>query len=109
MQIRIADRFIQQVATEAFDRHPDRLKLIPEFRIRDRQIEAIGLMLLAELQQDNLGGRLYIDSLVQTIDRHRSLSVSTPTTDRTREAIIETTRSKSAHPHDSRHCFGMWI
>ncbi len=58
MQIRIADRFIQQVATEAFDRHPDRLELIPEFRIRDRQIEAIGLMLLAELQQDNLGGRL---------------------------------------------------
>jgi hypothetical protein len=33
--------------------------LVSEFRIRDRQIESIGMMLLAELQQNNLGGRLY--------------------------------------------------
>ena len=49
MQIRIASRFIEQVAREALEINPDRLELLPEFRTRDSQIEAIGLMLLTEL------------------------------------------------------------
>jgi AraC family transcriptional regulator len=70
MQIRIASRFIQQVAREALAMNPDRLELLPEFRTRDRQIESIGMMLLAELQQENLGGKLYIDSLANVLAVH---------------------------------------
>lgn len=80
LQIRIASSFIQNVAREALDRDPDRLELIPEFRIRDPQLEAIALMLLAELKQDNLGGKLYIDSLVNILAIHllRKYTASKP-------------------------------
>lgn len=70
MQIRIASRFIQQVAREALNKNPDQLELLPEFRIRDPQIEAISLMLLAELQQENSVSRLYIDSLANVLAVH---------------------------------------
>ncbi|MGV0028835.1 helix-turn-helix domain-containing protein [Phormidesmis priestleyi] len=70
MQIRVASRFIQQVAREALEINPDRLELLPEFRTRDPQIEAIGLMLLAELQQGNCGSRLYIESLTNILAVH---------------------------------------
>ena len=70
MQIRIAARFIQNVAREALEINPDRLELLPEFRIRDPQIEAIGLMLLSELQQGNCGSRLYIESLTNVLAVH---------------------------------------
>lgn len=70
MQIRIASRFIQSVAREALEMNPDRLELLPEFRTRDPQIEAIGLMLLSELQQGNCGSRLYIDSLANVLAVH---------------------------------------
>ncbi|MEG4285889.1 hypothetical protein QUB68_22415 [Microcoleus sp. A006_D1] len=70
MQIRIASRFIESVAREAFDMNPDRLELLPEFRTRDRQIESIGMMLLSELQQENLGGNIYIESLSNILAVH---------------------------------------
>ena len=70
LQIRIASRFIQNVARETIDINPDRLELRLEFRTRDPQIEAIGMMLLAELKQENLGGRLYIESLANVLAVH---------------------------------------
>ncbi|NCJ08504.1 AraC family transcriptional regulator [Synechococcales cyanobacterium C] len=70
LQIRIASRFIQSVARETFDKNPDQLELLLEFRIRDPQIEAIGMMLLSELKQENLGGRLYIESLTYVLAVH---------------------------------------
>jgi AraC family transcriptional regulator len=70
MQIRIAARFLQSVAREALEINPDRLELLPEFRIRDPQIESVGLMLLSELQQGNCGSRLYIDSLSNVLAVH---------------------------------------
>jgi AraC family transcriptional regulator len=70
LQIRIASRFIQRVARESLAMNPDRLELRSEFRIRDPQIEAIGMMLLADLQQENLGGKLYIDSLANVLAVH---------------------------------------
>lgn len=70
MQIRVASRFIQQVAREALEINPDRLELLPEFRTRDAQIEAIGMLLLAELQQGNCGSRLYIESLANVLAVH---------------------------------------
>jgi AraC family transcriptional regulator len=70
LQIRIASCFIESVATEALAMNPDRLELLPEFRIRDPQIEAIAMMFLCELQQENLGGRLYIESLANVLAVH---------------------------------------
>ncbi len=70
LQIRIASRFIQSVARESLEMDCDRIELLPEFRTRDPQIEAIGLMLLAELQQENLGGKLYIESLANVLAVH---------------------------------------
>ena len=70
LQIRITSRFIQSVARETIDRNPDQLELLPEFRTRDPQIEAIGMLLLAELKQENLGGRLYIESLANVLAVH---------------------------------------
>ncbi|NJK67168.1 MAG: helix-turn-helix transcriptional regulator [Leptolyngbyaceae cyanobacterium CSU_1_3] len=70
LQIRIASRLLQSVARETLDKNPDRLELLPEFRTRDPQLEAIGMMLLAELKQENLGGRLYIESLTNVLAVH---------------------------------------
>jgi AraC family transcriptional regulator len=70
MQIRVASRFIQQIAREALEINSDRLELLPEFRTRDPQIEAIGMMLLTELQQGNCGNRLYIESLANVLAVH---------------------------------------
>lgn len=70
LQIRIASRFIQSVARETLDRNPDQLELLPEFRTRDPQIEAIGMLLLSELKQENLGSRLYIESLANVLAVH---------------------------------------
>jgi AraC family transcriptional regulator len=36
----------------------------------DPQIEAIGMMLLAELKQESLGGRLYVESLANMLAVH---------------------------------------
>lgn len=70
LQMRITSRFIQSVAEETIDTNPEHLELLPEFRIRDPQIEAIGTLLLAELKQGSSGGRLYIESLANILAVH---------------------------------------
>ncbi|MBW4537164.1 MAG: AraC family transcriptional regulator [Pleurocapsa minor HA4230-MV1] len=70
LQIRIASEFIKTVAKDALEMNPEQVEFIPEFRTRDSQIEAMSMMLLAELQQENLGGRLYIDSLANVLAVH---------------------------------------
>ncbi|MGL4882960.1 MAG: helix-turn-helix domain-containing protein, partial [Waterburya sp.] len=70
MQIRIASKFIESVAREALEMNPEQVEFIPEFRTRDSQIEAMSMMLLTELQQENLGGSLYIDSLTNVLTVH---------------------------------------
>ncbi|NET06629.1 MAG: helix-turn-helix transcriptional regulator [Symploca sp. SIO2B6] len=80
LQIRIASDFIDSVASEALAMNPDRLELRPEFRTRDHQIESIGLMLLSELKQQNVGSKLYIESLTNILAVHllRKYSASQP-------------------------------
>jgi AraC family transcriptional regulator len=80
LQIRIASSFIQKVATETLAMNPDQLEVIPEFRTRNPQLEAISLLLLAELKQDNLGSRLYIESVANllAVQLLRQYSASKP-------------------------------
>jgi AraC family transcriptional regulator len=67
LQIRITARFMAQVATEALSIDPARLEVIPTFRTRDPQLEAIAMLVLTELKQENLGSSLYIDSLTNVL------------------------------------------
>jgi AraC family transcriptional regulator len=70
LEIRLASRFMQSVARETIDKNPDQLELVSEFRTRDPHLEAIGMMLLTELKQENLGSKLYIDSLANVLAVH---------------------------------------
>ncbi len=70
LQIRVPSHFIQNVAREALNLNPDRIELVSEFRVRDPQIEAIASLFLNELQQENVGGKLYIDSLSNVLAVH---------------------------------------
>jgi AraC family transcriptional regulator len=70
LQIRIASQFIQQVAKEALEMNGEHLNLLAKFRARDPHIEAIGMMLLTELQQGNTNSKLYIDSLSNVLAVH---------------------------------------
>jgi AraC family transcriptional regulator len=70
LQVRITSQFIQNVARETLDGNSDHLELLPEFRTRDLQMEAIALMFLSELQQENSGGKLYIESLANILAVH---------------------------------------
>lgn len=70
LQIRIASQFIQNVARETIATDPNQMELRLEFQTRDPQLEAIGLMLLAELKQENPGGKLYVDSLSNVLAIH---------------------------------------
>ncbi|MBW4471208.1 MAG: AraC family transcriptional regulator [Stenomitos rutilans HA7619-LM2] len=80
LQIRLASKFMQTIARETLDKQPDQLELLPTFRTRDPQIEAIGLLLLSELQQKNVGSRLYVESLTNVLAVHllRQYAVAKP-------------------------------
>lgn len=80
LQIRISSCSIQQVARETLKINPDQLEVLPKFHTRDPHLEAIAMMLLTELQQDNLGTKLYIDSLTNILTVHllRHYSASKP-------------------------------
>lgn len=67
--IRITSGFIQNVAKETINKNPDRLELLPIFQIRDPQLEAIGMLLLTELKQED-SSRLYIESLANVLAVH---------------------------------------
>lgn len=70
LEIRLASGFMQNVARETIDKNPEKLELVSEFRTRDPHLEAIGMMLLTELKQENLGGRLYVESLANILAVH---------------------------------------
>ena len=70
LQIRIASRFIQNVARETIGINPEQLELFSQFRTRDLHLESISMLLLAELKQENLGGKLYIESLANVLAVH---------------------------------------
>ncbi len=67
LQIRLTTEFLQSIAKETLDRDPDRLELLPGFQIRNPQIEACAMMLLAEFQQEHFDNGLYLDSLTNVL------------------------------------------
>ncbi|MGD1853363.1 MAG: helix-turn-helix domain-containing protein [Leptolyngbyaceae cyanobacterium] len=67
LQIQLCDRFVDAVAEETLAGAGSRLTLYPAFQRQNGQIEAIATMLLAELQQGQPGGALYLDSLANVL------------------------------------------
>ncbi|NET38267.1 MAG: AraC family transcriptional regulator [Cyanothece sp. SIO1E1] len=63
LQIQLPTQFVQSVARETLEQDADRLELVPAFQIRNSQIEAIATLLLTELNQNQSGSSLYVDSL----------------------------------------------
>ncbi len=67
LYIQIPAPFLQQVAREAIEIDPNRVELIPEFRVRNPQIEQILMLLRSELHRGGWIGRLYIESLANAL------------------------------------------
>jgi len=80
LQIRLDSRFLEKVATEALGIDSNRIEVLPEFHTRDMHIEQIGMMLLSELRNEGLGGRLYVESLANMLAVHllRNYSTASP-------------------------------
>ncbi|MGG6240348.1 helix-turn-helix domain-containing protein [Nodosilinea sp. AN01ver1] len=80
VELRLNSGFMANVAQESLGLNPDRIELIPEFRLRDGRLEAIALMLLDELNQANPGGQLYVESLTNLLAVHllRQYAVDRP-------------------------------
>jgi AraC family transcriptional regulator len=80
LRVRLPARFMQSVARETIALDPDRLELMPTWRVRNPQIEAIGMMLFNELQQKQASNNLYIDSLanILTVNLLRQYTTAQP-------------------------------
>ena len=70
VQIRIKDSFVREVAGETLSQNGDFVELVQTFQTRDPQIEAIAMMLLAELHQASFSSQLYVDSLTNVLAVH---------------------------------------
>lgn len=66
LRLRLKTKFIKNTARETLTQDCDRVALIPECQIRNPQIEAIAMMLFAEMQQQT-ANKLYIDSLTNVL------------------------------------------
>lgn len=83
LKIELCDRFLRSVAQETLAGNSDSLTLLPTFQNQNPQVEAIATMVLAELQHNQPGGTLYLDSLanvlaVQLLRNHGSTQAQLP-------------------------------
>lgn len=70
VQLRVKDAFLHSVAGETLSHTSDHVELVQAFQTRDAQLEAIAMMILAELHQKSFGNQLYIDSLANVLAIH---------------------------------------
>ncbi|MEM8642276.1 MAG: helix-turn-helix domain-containing protein [Cyanobacteria bacterium P01_G01_bin.54] len=83
LQIRLKTQFLQKIALETLSKGGDRLELRPTFRTHDPQVAAIASMFLTELNQQQAGNQLYLDSLanllaVQLLRHHATTQPQLP-------------------------------
>ena len=67
LQIQLPTSFLKRVAEETLGKGGDRFTLVPTFQSRNQQLEAIATLLLAEVQQRQPNGALYLDSLANVL------------------------------------------
>lgn len=70
LRIKIASEFLDHVAHRDMESNLNRVDLLPEFQVRNLQIEQISMMLLAELYSGGVAGHLYIESLTNLLAVH---------------------------------------
>lgn len=63
VRIQINPQCFEDLAQEIANQDTNRIKLLPQFRVRHAPIEQLSLMLLDELDQSDSAGALYVDSL----------------------------------------------
>jgi AraC family transcriptional regulator len=83
LQIQLPASFLKRVAEETLGKNGDRLTLVPTFQSRNQQLEAIANLVMAEVQQHQPGGALYLDSLanmlaMQLLRHHGTTSSQVP-------------------------------
>ena len=66
----LAPALIRNTAAVAGEIRPERVEILDNFGTRDPQIEQLGLSLLAELECEGFGGRLYVESLSSALAVH---------------------------------------
>lgn len=86
LQIQVSASFLARVAAETLGKDGDRITLLPTFQSRNQQLEAIATLLMAEVQQRQPSGALYLDSLanvlaVQLLHHHGTNAVQLPSYD----------------------------
>ncbi|MEA5449533.1 AraC family transcriptional regulator [Leptolyngbya sp. CCNP1308] len=69
LYIHLQPRLVKQVA-EAAEVDTERLDLVNHFAKQDLQLQQIAMLLLAELRSDSMMGKLYVESLSQTLVIH---------------------------------------
>lgn len=62
--------FLRQIALETDGTNCDRLELLGILKTQDDRIEAIALSIYREMQQENWGGKLYLESLANLLAIH---------------------------------------
>jgi AraC family transcriptional regulator len=67
LQIQLSASFLKRVSEETLGKDGDRLTLVPTFQCRNQQLEAIATLLMAEAQQGQPSGALYLDSLANVL------------------------------------------
>ncbi|NJL20748.1 MAG: helix-turn-helix transcriptional regulator [Leptolyngbyaceae cyanobacterium SM1_3_5] len=67
LNVQLPALFLKSVAEEVVELDFDRVELVTNFRLRDRQLEQTLLLLRAELHKGGWGGRLYVESLATVL------------------------------------------
>ncbi len=68
ISLHLEPTFIRQIAAEVAD--PDRLELVPQFKLNDPLIYQIGMALKANLESESIGSRLYTESMATALSAH---------------------------------------
>lgn len=66
----VEQEFLRRVGEEVCEANPMRVELLPVPRMRDERIAQIALTAHGELENDNLGGKLFGDSLANLLALH---------------------------------------
>lgn len=70
LHLRLTSAFVTKIAAEALEIDPDRVEIVHQFSIAAPMIEQLGRALLSELQSEDTGSRLYIESLTNVLAVH---------------------------------------
>ena len=70
LHLAIKPSLIRRIALETESLNPDKIELLPVLKDYDSQIEQLAKLLFSEIQNDGLGGKLYLESLANVLIIH---------------------------------------